>query len=405
MHPPSPGYVPGPEYPPSPVYVPYVLEPVYPEFMPPEDDVPLAKEQLLHTEEDDEDPEEYPADYPADRDDDDEEESSRDDADNEDEDEGEDKEEDEEEHLAPANFVPLPAYRTTTRMSIRAQTPIPFPSETKSCYDPVESRVTSASHSLPPPPPIVLPCTKESMVMMRAAAPSTYILVPQSGILPSGTPPSGRPPLLPIPLPTSSPPLLLPFTNDIEDVFEVMLSPQKRLCIALGPRFEVGECSSAPIARPTRGFRSDYGFVGTFDVEIKRDLDREIGYRITDVGEDPDEIVEEIPTTDVAELGQRMTDFVTTVRQDTNEIYRRLDDAHDDRLLMSGQLNLLHKDMRSYVCTSRFIESEAKASREAWVQSMDASDTVRSETQMVALHRPARDPTHPDVLEEAGSSS
>ncbi|GJX18625.1 reverse transcriptase domain-containing protein [Tanacetum coccineum] len=34
--------------------------------------------------------------------------------------------------------------------------------------------------------------------------------------------------------------------------------------------------------------------------------------------------------TDVAGLSQRMTYFVMTVRQDTNEIYGRLDDAHDD---------------------------------------------------------------------------
>ncbi|GJY93609.1 hypothetical protein Tco_0509391 [Tanacetum coccineum] len=45
--PPSPDYVPGPEYPPSPVYVPYVLDPVYPEFMLPEDDMLLAEEQPL----------------------------------------------------------------------------------------------------------------------------------------------------------------------------------------------------------------------------------------------------------------------------------------------------------------------------------------------------------------------
>nr|GEZ59704.1 hypothetical protein [Tanacetum cinerariifolium] len=38
--PPSPDYVPGPEHPPSPAYAPeFVSEPVYPNFMPPEDDV------------------------------------------------------------------------------------------------------------------------------------------------------------------------------------------------------------------------------------------------------------------------------------------------------------------------------------------------------------------------------
>ncbi|GJR39472.1 hypothetical protein Tco_1215156 [Tanacetum coccineum] len=79
-------YVPGPEYPTSPYFVP---ESVYPEFMPPEDEVLPAKEKPLHAvvsptadspgyvpesdpeedleEDDDEDPEEDPADYPADR--------------------------------------------------------------------------------------------------------------------------------------------------------------------------------------------------------------------------------------------------------------------------------------------------------------------------------------------------
>nr|GFB27697.1 hypothetical protein [Tanacetum cinerariifolium] len=47
----SPDYVPGLEEPeqapPSPVYLPYVSEVVYPEYMPPEDDVFPAKEQPL----------------------------------------------------------------------------------------------------------------------------------------------------------------------------------------------------------------------------------------------------------------------------------------------------------------------------------------------------------------------
>ncbi|GKA41808.1 hypothetical protein Tco_0734468 [Tanacetum coccineum] len=146
------------------------------------------------------------------------------------------------------------------------------------------------------------------MVLMRAATPSTYILTPPSGTLTSGTLPSGTPPsrtplLLPIPLPISLPPLLLPSTHYSADVPEVTLLPRKKLCIAPGPRYEIKESSSAPTARPTGGFRADYGFVGTLDAEIRRDIDREIGYEITDVWEVPDEIAEEIPMTDVAELG------------------------------------------------------------------------------------------------------
>nr|GEY31652.1 hypothetical protein [Tanacetum cinerariifolium] len=160
---------------------------------------------------------------------------------------------------------------------------------------------------------------------------------------------------------------------------DVTLPPRKRLCIDFGPIFEAGECLSALIARPTGGFRADYGFVGTLDAEIRHDPDKEISYEITDVWEDPDEIVEEVPVTDVAELGQRMTYFITTVRQDTDEIYGRLDDAQDDRLLMRGQLNMLHRDRCSHARTAKLMESEARLSCEAWVQSMDASYMARAE--------------------------
>ncbi|GJR68727.1 hypothetical protein Tco_0014792, partial [Tanacetum coccineum] len=104
--PPSPDYVPGPEEPeqapPSPIYIPFVPEPVYPEFLPVDDEVFPAEEQPMPAadspthqspgyipesdpeedpeEDDEEDPEEDPADYPADRGDDrDDEEPSDDD--------------------------------------------------------------------------------------------------------------------------------------------------------------------------------------------------------------------------------------------------------------------------------------------------------------------------------------
>ncbi|GJZ43573.1 putative reverse transcriptase domain-containing protein [Tanacetum coccineum] len=46
---------------------------------------------------------------------------------------------------------------------------------------------------------------------------------------------------------------------------------------------------------------------------------------------------------------------------------------------MSGQLNMLRRDRRAHARTPRLMETEARLSCEAWVQSMDASDTVRSE--------------------------
>ncbi|GKG27517.1 hypothetical protein Tco_0405844, partial [Tanacetum coccineum] len=85
------------------------------------------------------------------------------------------------------------------------------------------------------------------------------------------------------------------------DVPEAVLSPRKRLCIALGHRFEVGESSSSGVARSTRGFRADYGFFDILDAEIKRDPDREVGYEITNVWVDPAEATEEIPPTTFTE--------------------------------------------------------------------------------------------------------
>ncbi|GJW28196.1 hypothetical protein Tco_0045071 [Tanacetum coccineum] len=244
----------------------------------------------------------------------------------------------------------------------------------------LRAETPSTSHPLPLRPPIVLSHTRESVAMMRAAAPSTYILAPRSGILPSETPPLGTPPLLPILLPTPSPSLLLPSTDCRAGVSKATLLPRKRLCIALGLRYEVGESSSAPTARPTGGLRADYGFVSTLDDEIRRDPERYVGYGITDTWEDMVEDIQGTPTvTDVADLSQRMIDFVTTVRQDTYVIYRRLDDAQDDKLLMSGRLNMLFRDRRAHAHIALLMEREARLSHEAWGRSMDASDTARYE--------------------------
>nr|GFB77893.1 hypothetical protein [Tanacetum cinerariifolium] len=94
---------------------------------------------------------------------------------------------------------------------------------------------------------------------------------------------------------------------------EVTLPPRKRLDIALGPRYVVGESSSAP-ARPVGGFRADYGF--------------------------------EAPVSIDTELGRYVREFETRVRQDTDEIYMRLNDEQTERQLLAGRLNMLFRDRR-----------------------------------------------------------
>ncbi|GKF62421.1 hypothetical protein Tco_0182475, partial [Tanacetum coccineum] len=102
------------------------------------------------------------------------------------------------------------------------------------------------------------------------------------------TPPSGTPPLLPIPAPTLSPSLLLPSADHGADRPEV-----------------------------------DYGFVTTMDREIMRDLERDVSYGITNTWDEMLVDMPRAPATDDTELGRWMTEFATRVRQDTNEIYVR----------------------------------------------------------------------------------
>ncbi|GJZ65974.1 reverse transcriptase domain-containing protein [Tanacetum coccineum] len=216
----------------------------------------------------------------------------------------------------------------------------------------------------PPPSPIRSLGYRAAMIQMRAEAASTSYSLPLPlpfilSHIRSDAPSSGIPPPLPISVPTSSPPLLLPSASHREDRPEVTLPPRKRLGIALGPRYEVGESSSAA-ARPAGGLRADYGFVATMDREIRRDPEREVGYGITDSW---DEIVETLQ-------GHQ---------QDTDEIYTRLDDEQSQRQLLVGRLNMLFRDRQAHAYTHHHMETEGRLSREAWRRSMDASDLARRE--------------------------
>nr|GFA09148.1 hypothetical protein [Tanacetum cinerariifolium] len=171
----------------------------------------------------------------------------------------------------------------------------------------------------------------------------------------------------------------LPSASRREDRPEVTLPPQKRLGIALGPRYEVGESSSAAAGRPAGGLRADYGFVATMDREIMRDPERERGYGITDSWDEIVETLRGAPVSTDTELGGYMREFEMRVRQDTDEIYMRLDDEQTKRQLLAGRFNMLFRDRRAYAYTRHLMETEARMSREAWVRSTNASDLVHGE--------------------------
>nr|GEW71647.1 reverse transcriptase domain-containing protein [Tanacetum cinerariifolium] len=321
VDPPSPDYVPGLEEPEqAPLSSDYVPGPEYPEYLAPSDEEVPVEDQPYDVADS---PIALCLGYIADPD-------SKEDPKEASE---EDKDEKEEEHLASADFTaaaslvvdPVPSVKKTEPFETNepATTPPPPPEYHTTARMAAGIRLRTASppplplsSPLPLPLPIILPRTKASMVPMRSAARSIYILAPRSR-----TPPSGTPPILPIPLPTSSLPLPLPSTDCRADILEVVLPPWKRLCIALGPRYEVGESSSAAAAR-----------------------------------------------------------------QYTSGIYVRLEDAHNDRSVMSGQLNLLHRDRRFHTRTARLMKTEARvAAQQTEIGDLRAADRRRQTQILEAL--------------------
>ncbi|GKD26265.1 hypothetical protein Tco_1232479 [Tanacetum coccineum] len=402
--PPSPDYIPGPEdlqTPPvpqdederEPMFIQphdpdYVPEPIYPEYIPLEDehvfpveeqplppvDSPTAESPGYVTESDpEEDPEEYeddetedgPVDYPmdgGDDGDDDDGNSSGDDANNEDEDE-----EDEEEHPAPADFVvvvptvklvsppegtkpviPPPSTDISTteaRIIVRLQASISLPPKAE-----VERLLAMPTPS--PSPPISLSPPSAGERLARCTAPPALSSPPPvpSPLLPSSGCPTQIQTLrmastqalvdavttaLPLPLLPPLPPSLYipPPVDRRDDLPESELPPRKRLCLStLGSRYEVGESSTA---RPTGGRGIDYGFVSTVDAEARRQGISEVGYGIRDTWVDPAEAVPEIAPMTVGEVNTRVTELVELYERDTQDLYALLEDAQDSRTRIS----------------------------------------------------------------------
>nr|GEW72712.1 hypothetical protein [Tanacetum cinerariifolium] len=314
----------------------YMPEPMYPEYILLEDEYVLPAEEqplppdlllfhllLSHQEDDeseddeseDDESEDGLVDYlmdGGDDGDDDDGDLFRDDADDEDEEE-EDEEEEEEKHLASADSAVV----------------IP----TVELVSPPE-RTEPASISLPP----------EAEVERLLAMP---------------TPPSS-------PLTTLSPPSVGERLAR-DDIPETELLPRKKSCLfALGPRYEVGESSTA---RPTGGRGIDYGFFSTLDVEARRRGIREVVYGIRDTWVDSVEVVPEITPMTLGEVNTRVTELVELHEHDTHDLYALLEDAQDSRTLISQRVtmdsqrvNLLTVDRIAHQETILIVEKEAYAS-------------------------------------------
>nr|GEW77774.1 hypothetical protein [Tanacetum cinerariifolium] len=324
--PPLPDYVPGPKEPQTqpaphdevkhePMFIQphdpnFMPEPIYPEYIPLEDEhILLAEEQPLplvvspsaesigYVAESDpeEDPQEYEddeiedgsVDYPmdgGDDGDDDDGDSSRDDADNKDENQDEEDKEENEEHLALTDSVvviptdelvsldegiepviPPPSTDTTTteaRITVRLQAAISFLPETE-----VERLLAMPTPSTSPLALLSPPSTRERLDRCTALA-----------ALPS-------PPL--------PPPLHMPPPVDRrDDIPETEMLPRKRLCLS------------------TLG-------------------SREVRYGIRDTWVDPIQTVPEIAPMTMGEVNTRVIELVELHEHDTQDLYALAEDAQD----------------------------------------------------------------------------
>nr|GEV99791.1 reverse transcriptase domain-containing protein [Tanacetum cinerariifolium] len=273
---PSPDYVPGPEHPPLPDYV---LGPEYLEYVAPfHDEIPEDLEEDLE-----EEPNEDPADYPDDGGDDD---------DDDEEDEAFKKDEDrEKEHLALTDSAALLAIDPRRQNHLR---PMSLQLNHHHHLDHLRlgslflRHVSYASAPTPasPPPSLLSPLSSPlpritslplHTSLNYADAPLGYkVTIIQSR---ATSPP-----------PVPSPPLLLPSTDRRNDILEMDMPFQKRLCL------------TAPISRVM---------------------------------------------TAVEEVNKRVTDLATTQRQDAHELHVRDEDVQDDRALLRAHISLLMRERRT----------------------------------------------------------
>nr|GEV87429.1 hypothetical protein [Tanacetum cinerariifolium] len=202
---------------------------------------------------------------------------------------------------------PPPTYRTTARMSIRAQTPISFPSEA------VVARIIA----IPTPPPSLL----------------TLLLSPLPQIR---SPPTHTSPTY------AEPPLGFKAVGIRADILEADIPLWKRLCLTalhLGLRWGRVRQPGLGVARTT-----DYGFVNMVDDAPRRHVPWEVGYGITNIWDELVDVIQEGAPMTLEGVNARVTELAETRERDTQDLNAHLEDAHDSRARLSNIVDILLED-------------------------------------------------------------
>ncbi|GKD71249.1 hypothetical protein Tco_1325339 [Tanacetum coccineum] len=226
----------------------------------------------------------------------------------------------------------------TTRISIRDEPSISLP--------PREEFERLLALTTPPPSPLTplsSPLPQIASPPLPTSPPASVLLAspPASPIRPLGY----RAAMIrlraetlstshPLPLPTSSLPLLLLSFDYRTDKPEITLPPRKR---------------------------ADYGFVGTMDTEIKRQRAEEVGYGIRDVWVDPRETVKEVALMTLERVSTRVTELIAVQEQDTHDIYAVIGDTQDRHTHIYQSVETLVDDSQYHYKTARLLDQEGLA--------------------------------------------
>nr|GFC38370.1 hypothetical protein [Tanacetum cinerariifolium] len=203
-----------------------------------------------------------------------------------------------------------------------------------------EEEYPASTDSIPPPHALrpTLSFTKEDAERILAMPnPPPSPLTPLSSLLlqiPSPPLPAS-PHILSIPLPAASPPLQLLSSDRRADRPEVTLPPQKRA--------------------------------------------EDIGYGIRDTWIDPRDVVEEEALTTLEGVNTRVTELAAVQEQDTQDIYRVMEDTQGKQTKIFQRVEALVDDSQYHYETGRLVDQKARCSRQAWAHYIGLSSVVHFE--------------------------
>nr|GFA69551.1 hypothetical protein [Tanacetum cinerariifolium] len=84
------------------------------------------------------------------------------------------------------------------------------------------------------------------------------------------------------------------------------------------------------------------------------------------------------PVSTDTELGEYVREFETRVRQDTDEIYMRLDDEQTERQLLAGRLNMLFRDRCAHAYTRHLMETEKQMAQRRTTRLTADQETINA---------------------------